>query len=208
MSSILAGREASAAPREEVGRELARRAVRSAIVAIALIWLVAAGILVGIRASTPTVASITSFASQHSLEGKSATDRARISARLARQIAALDYWQQRELSDASAMRQFYKSFTSAEKERFLQLTISSAMRNAFRATAATPSAEREGFMNRAFYEIETTFSKDTSAPVNERRVEDWIRDAAREAFFNTPLGLRMELKPIIDRNMPGYLKQR
>lgn len=105
------------------------------------------------------------------------------------------------------MRHVFTSFTTAEKERFLQLTIPSAMRNAFRAVATVPSAEREKFLNRAFYEIETTFSKDKGAPVNQRRVEEWARDATREAFFNAPLGLRMELKPIIDRNVPGVVKQ-
>jgi hypothetical protein len=186
---------------------LARRVVLQGSVAIILIWLIAAGILAAIRASEPTVASVAEFAARHPLEGKSEEDRTRISGRLARKIALLDYRQQRELSEAPAMRRFYRGFTTAEKERFLQLTIPSAMRNAFRATGATPAAAREKFMGRAFSEIETSFSKDNGAPVNQRRVEVWIREAAREAFFNTPLGLRMELKPIIDRTMPGYLGQ-
>lgn len=187
---------------------MARRVQVRAAIAIALIWLIAAGIVAAIRGSTPTVASVTAFAAQYPLEGETPLQRAQISSRLAGQIAMLDYQQQRAVSDAPPMRHFYKSFTSAEKERFLHLTISSAMRNAFRATAAVPATERETFLNRAFYEIETTFSKDSSAGVNQRRVEGWIQDAAREAFFNTPLGLRLELKPIIDRNMPGYLQPR
>ncbi len=175
------------------------------VTAIALLWLASAAIIAGIRASAPTVASVTDFATQRPLEGKSDAEREEVVGSLVRRIALLDYSQQRATSAAPPVRRFYTSLTSAEKERFLHLLMPSAVRNIFLATCAQPAADREKFFNEALYELETTRGKDESATVNEERVQRWMNAAAHEAFFSTPLSVRGQLKPILDRSLPGFL---
>ena len=99
-----------------------RTALRS-LLALFLVWSLAAGAILIVDRTRPTPQKFISYAAAHPLEGLAPTERAKVIDRAARIINGLSTEQRRELKRSGALRAFFVKLTSEERRHFAELTL-------------------------------------------------------------------------------------
>jgi hypothetical protein len=93
------------------------------LLALAIIWAIAAGAMFWIQSTRPTPQKFVAYIAEHPLAGQDSRKRAKIVERAARHLNGLTFEQRQELKDSGAIRGFFKQLTATERRRFLALTV-------------------------------------------------------------------------------------
>ncbi|MEA3210679.1 MAG: hypothetical protein QOE70_3736 [Chthoniobacter sp.] len=195
-------REANRAAVANPIREQRRRIWFQALGSVAAIWVLAASVVLLIRATQPSPRKVAAYLQRYGLEGRSPEDRARIITGLVLQMDSLNYEQLRSVRQSPAMRGAYQLMTGAEKELLLTGTAGNGVRQMLNTVARLPSAERERFLYRASYEWETGVNADERAPFNHQRVFAALTEAFSSYYRDLPPEARAEFGPLLKRTMP------
>ena len=79
---------------------------------LAVVWLVIGGAIWIVRKNRPTPERIAEFVNANSLEGKAASERAKLIESVAGQVNRLEYEQRRELDRQRKLEVFWKALTA------------------------------------------------------------------------------------------------
>lgn len=167
------------------------------IALLILVWAVAGGVILWSRLSRPTPASVTAYLNSHSLEGRSAQDRAAVIARAADQINRLNFEQRQELRKSKIDRRFFEQMTEEERKNFLDLTLPEGFRQLMLALNKMNPEQRKKIVQRALDDIE----KDTPEVhdrINREAAQKMISQGMDTFYQEASAEVKLDFAPVIE----------
>lgn len=143
---------------------------------LALVWVIAGGVIFWMRSSRPTPASLAAYIEKNSLENLPPAQREQVITKVADQLNRLNFDQRQELRKTKTDRRLFQQMTEEERKRFLDLTLPDGFRQLMVALNKMNPEQRKKMVQRALDDLE----KDTPE-INERidraAVQKMILDA-------------------------------
>jgi hypothetical protein len=152
------------------------------LIALALIWSIAAGVVVFLRSKKPTASEVIRLLRQQDVAKLPAGDRDKVLRDAARQLNRLSFYQMREVKESRALFAFYRPLTPTEKEQFAELIVPTGLRRILDASRDVPPNERAKFLRNALYYAVIDLST-ANPPVDPKALER-IEQAALRSYLN------------------------
>lgn len=122
---------------------------------LAAVWTVALLAIFAIEQSRPTPKKFIAYVAEHPLQGLDAARRAATIERTAKLLNGLSFEQRRELKETQALRTFFTQLTSAERSRFIDLTVPEGFHQMIAALNQMEPAERKRLVQRTVQNLRT-----------------------------------------------------
>lgn len=146
------------------------RIIWRCLIALAVIWSLAAGAIVIVNRTRPTPQKFISYVTEHPLEGLGASERAAIVERAARLLNGLNTEQRREVKSSGILRTFFLRLDSEERRRFASLTLPAGFRQMIVTLNKMNPTQRKTVVERTLRDLRTQ-----SQMANDLGGEDDIR---------------------------------
>ena len=146
------------------------RTIWRCLLALVVIWSLAAGSIVVVGWSRPTPQKFVSYVTEHPLQGRDASGRAVVIERTARLLNGLNSEQRLELKKSGVLRTFFTQLTSEERRRFANLTLPAGYRQMVKTLNKMDPEERKKVAARTLRDL-----RRQSAAASELSGEDDIR---------------------------------
>lgn len=146
------------------------RTIWRCLLALVVIWSLAAGAIFAVRWSRPTPQKFMSYVADHPLDGLDTSERMTIIDRAARLLNGLNSEQRIELKKSGALRTFFTQLASEERRRFASLTLPAAYRQMVVTLNKMDPVERKKVAERTLHDL-----RRQSAVASELGGEDDIR---------------------------------
>ena len=146
------------------------RTIWRCLLALVVIWSLAAGAIFAVRWSRPTPQKFMSYVAEHPLQGLKASGRMAVIERAARLLNGLNSEQRLELKKSGVLRTFFTQLTSEERRRFANLTLPAGYRQMVKTLNKMDPEERKKVAARTLRDL-----RRQSAVANELSGEDDIR---------------------------------
>ena len=137
------------------------------LLALFLVWSLAAGAILIVDKTRPTPQKFISYVAAHPLEALAPTERAKVIDRAARIINGLSTEQRRELKRSGALRAFFVKLTSEERRLFAELTLPAGFRAMIKTLNKMDPEERQKLAERTLRDM-----RRGSAQVDEFEKDD------------------------------------
>jgi hypothetical protein len=164
---------------------------------LVLVWAVAGGVILGMRAARPTPVSLTAYINSHSLEGRSEAERSQVIARVADQLNRLNFEQRQELRKSKIDRRLFDQMTEEERKRFLDLTLPEGFRQLMLALNKMNPEQRKKIVQRALDDIE----KDTPEihdRINREAAQKMISQGMDTFYQEASADVKLDFAPVIE----------
>ena len=146
------------------------RIVWRCLLALVVIWSLAAGALLLVQRSRPTPQKFTSYVAEHPLEGLDASHRAVVIDHAGQLLNGLNTEQRRELKKGGVLRAFFTKLTREERRRFAELTLPAGFRQMVKTLNKMDPEQRKKVVERTLRDL-----RRQSAVASELSGEDDIR---------------------------------
>lgn len=167
---------------------------------LALVWVVAVGLIYWSRSSRPTPQSLSTYMEEQSvaMQSLAPAERGRVLRKVADQLNRLEFKDREELRKLRKDREFFRQLTPEERKEFLELTLPQGFRELMKALNAMSPDERKKIVRRALRGIERDnpelsdrFNEKDAAQVVSRGLEAFYEDANAE--------VKLDFAPVIER---------
>lgn len=146
------------------------RTIWRCLLALVIIWSLAAGAIFAVRWSRPTPQKFMGYVAAHPIQGLSAAGRAVVIDRAARLLNGLNSEQRIELKKSGVLRTFFTQLTSEERRRFANLTLPAGYRQMVITLNKMDPVERKKVAERTLRDL-----RRRSAVASELSGEDDVR---------------------------------
>lgn len=124
------------------------------LLALVIIWLVAAGALVVVQWYRPTPQKFINYVAEHPVRGLDDSKRAKIIAKSARILNGLNTNQRRELKESGTLKTFFAELTTEERRRFVRLTLPEGFRQMIATLNVMEPAQRKKIVQRTLRNLQ------------------------------------------------------
>jgi hypothetical protein len=173
------------------------RIVRRCLLALLVIWSLAAGALVAIQWSRPTPEKFMSYLAEHPIHGLDAGRRREIIEHAAGLLNGLNIEQRREIKRSGVLRTFFTQLTSEERRRFADLTLPAGFRQTVAALNKMDPEQRKRVVERTLRDL-----RRKSSIIDELSGEDDIREmvAQGSSIFEAEADpqVKLDFAPVIE----------
>jgi hypothetical protein len=181
--------------------------IKAALLLVA-IWLVAGGAIWWAKANKPTPESLAAYVQSVSVEGKSATARAKEMEKIAHQLNKLTFEQRREVRMNRKLDHFFRQLTPEEQERFLDLTLPEGFKQMMDSLNKMTREQRQRFVNRALKDLQDQEGQPPLADQgqNAQRI---VEQGLKSFYSETTAETKLDLAPLIEqfqRNMQSGMR--
>jgi hypothetical protein len=128
---------------------------RRCILALVIIWVVAAGALVIVQKFRATPEKFIAYVSEHPLRGLDAARRALIIEEAARLLNGLNTNQRREVKKSGMLKTFFSELTTEERRRFAELTLPKGFREMVATLNGMEPAQRKKVVQRTLRDLKS-----------------------------------------------------
>ena len=168
--------------------------------ALAVLWACALGGIHWLRASKPTVASVTDAFAHANLGAKSPADRDRTLHGIEDGLNDLTFDERQRLQRSGATRQFFLSLTPAEQSAFLDATLPTDFRQLMEAFNKMDPAKRKQFVTHAVEEMRKHEGEERPHNDLDEKVGQRVTDEGLKAFYSdADAGTKLDLAPLIEQ---------
>jgi len=173
------------------------RIVWRCLLALAVIWSLAAGALLLVQRSRPTPQKFMRYVAEHPLEGLDAPGRAGVIDHAARLLNGLNTEQRRELKKGGVLRAFFTKLNREERRRFAELTLPAGFRQMVKTLNKMDPGQRKTVVARTLRDL-----RRQSAVASELSGEDDIREmlSGGSAIFEAEANpqVKLDFAPVIE----------
>lgn len=165
---------------------------------LALVWLVAGGIILYTRMARTTPASLTAYVEKHPIENLPPEKRAEVIANVAEQLNRLNFEQRQELRKMRTDRNLFTQMTPEERSRFMDLTMPEGFRQMMLALNKMEPEKRKKLVQRALDDID----KDTpeiAGQIDRTQVQKMIGQGVGAFYEEANADVKLEFAPVIER---------
>jgi hypothetical protein len=177
-----------------------------AVALLGVLWLLVGGVIWIARGARPTPDSVSRYAEQNALAGKSAAERQKIMERLAGQLNQLDYEQRREVRMGHKLEAFFKTLTPQEQSEFIDLTFPAGFRQMMDAFNKMPPQKRRNFVDRTIKEMQSRGDTGGDLPPDDPNRKKIVEQGLQSFYSEATAETKMDLAPLIEemqRNLQG-----
>ncbi len=174
--------------------------------ALAAVWIVAAGAIHWLHASQPTAASITGYLARTDLSAQSARDRARTIRRVEDQLNDVTYDERQRLQRSGVTRKFFRSLTPAEQTAFLDATLPAGFRQMMESFNKMDPAKRKQFVDHAVDEMKKHEGEGPPPGADAEINQQFVNQGLKSFYSDANADTKLDLAPIIEqmqRNLQG-----
>lgn len=161
------------------------------------IWGVAAVVIWVSRSARPTPEKLKSYVESHPMGGLAGAQRAEILERTAAQLNSLTFEQRRELRESGAVRGYFQSLTSAERARFLDLTLPEGFRQMMSALNKMNPEKRQKLVQRALDDIRKN-APQSAERVNEDDVKKIVAQGVSSFYEEANADVKLDFAPVLE----------
>lgn len=172
------------------------------LVAIVLIWSIAAVVVWGARSARATPEKLADYISQNPIADAPPAERIRIIQRVTSDLNRLDFEQRRSVQRSSGLRELFEDLTPTEKEDFVEATLPEGFRQMMLAFNKMDPERRQTYVDRALSDLERRDESDGDPEVPEfdREATQKIIDQGLQAFYSeASADVKLDFAPVIER---------
>ena len=180
-----------------------------AIFILAAVWIIAGGTIWWVHHSRPTPESLRLYIESHPLDGQAESERAKRLAKVADQLNGLDFEARQGMRGGRKMDGFFKSLTSAEQMRFLDLTLPAGFKQMMEGFNKMPPVERKKFVGKALAEMKQHEGEAPPEGMPEKldaNAEKIINQGLKSFYSEASAETKMDLSPLLEqmqKNLQG-----
>jgi hypothetical protein len=179
-----------------------------AAILLCLAWLVAGLVIWGARRARQTPETVARYATEHSLDGKSAAERERIMRELADRLNQLEYEQRQQVRMTRRLDSFFRTLTPEERMKFLDLTAPAGFHQMMEAFNKMEPAKRKAFVDRALTQMKERGEEGGAPPsTDDPNVKKIVEHGLRAFYSDASADTKMDLAPLIEqmqKNLQGF----
>jgi hypothetical protein len=169
------------------------------IALVAIVWIVAGGIIWWMHHTKPTPERLARYLETHSLDGKSGRDRERTIETVASQLNELSYEERREIRMGRKLDGFFRSLSSDEQSRFLDLTLPTGFKQMMDAFNKMEPARRKAFVERALTDLKRDEGGEGPPPPDDPNVQKIVQQGLKSFYTDASADVKMDFAPIIEQ---------
>ena len=173
---------------------IARRVWTKAAVALAIIWTIAATVVIMVRPVRQTASSVIAYLREQNLANLAANEREEVMREAAKRLNALAYPELRQLRASRALFAFYRPLHPLEKERFAAMIIPAGFARILDASRDVPAQDRARFLESALYYAVIDLST-ANPPINPEALERIEREALESYERSLSVSERKAMEP-------------
>ena len=172
---------------------------RNVLLALALVWAAAGGIIYGVRQARPTAQSLTFYLQQHPLTMETGARRAKIINRVGDMLNGLSLEDRQTLGGDGVTRDFFMSLTPPEQAAFLDATLPAGFKQIMEAFNKMEPEKRKEFVNRALAEVKKRQGEAPPAGWNEKLVQKMVNQGLNTFYAEASANAKLDLAPLIEQ---------
>ena len=173
-----------------------------AVLVLALVWGLVAGITWWARHSKPTPESVAAYIDGHDLEGRSPKDRQKVIENVADQLSRLGFQERRESRAQRRPDKFFQHLTPEEQAFFLDRTLPAGFKQMMEAFNKMDPEKRKQFVEKAIADMRQgreVDGGDRPPPKLDDPNVQKIVDTGLKSFYNEASAeTKMDLAPLIE----------
>ena len=169
------------------------------ILVIALVWIVAGGVMYWASRAKPSPERLAAFISSNPLEAKSGSARRKIIEEVADHLNALTYEQRREVRMGKQLDTFFRSLTSEEQTTFLDRTLPTGFTQMMASFNKMDPAQRQKFVDRTLREMREREGEDGAPPSDDPNVQKIVQHGLKSFYSEANADVKLDLTPLIEQ---------
>jgi hypothetical protein len=173
---------------------------------VAVVWLIAGGIIWWMNYTKPTPERLAHYLETHSVDGKRGRDREKTIEKVADQLNELSYEQRREMRMGRKLDGFFRSLSPDEQTRFLDLTLPTGFKQMMEAfnkmemeafNKMDPTRRRQ-FVDRALNDLKRDEGAETPRP-DDAHLQKIVQQGLKSFYSDASADVKMDFAPIIEQ---------
>ncbi len=164
---------------------------------VALVWVVAGGVILWTRAQRPTPERLVAYIDSHSLESRSPADRQEVIRHVADQLNRLTFEQRQKLREIRKDRKMFDEMTPEEQDLFLDLTLPEGFRQMMVALNKMKPEQRKKIVERALENLSRDRPEGVE-PVDQKDVQKVISQGMDSFYKDASAEVKLEFAPVIE----------
>lgn len=169
-----------------------------AIIGLAVVWLLALGVIWGARAMQPTPEKLARYIERHQLAGQPPAVRQTRLEEVADQLNALSYEQRREIRGGKDLDAFFRDLTPAEQALFLERTLPTGFKQMMEAFNKMEPQKRKKFVEKTLAEMRQQ-EGDEPPRADDPNIEKIINSGLKSFYSDASAEVKMDLSPLIEQ---------
>lgn len=162
------------------------------------VWVIAAAVLLWIKATTPTPEKLAAYLTRNELAGISGPKRAEVIATVASQLNRLTFDQRQELRESGSIRTFFEQLDPAERSRFLDLTLPEGFRQLMNALNKMDESKRKKIVDRILNDLRTE-NPAVAARLGDAETQKIITKGLSSFYEEADAGVKLDFAPVIEQ---------
>jgi hypothetical protein len=168
------------------------------VVILVGLWLVVWGATTLVRRRQPTPDRIVAFTGANSLQGKSDAERAKIIEAVASQVNRLEYDQRRELNQQRRLDPFWKSLTSDEQGRYLELVLPTGFKQMMENFNKMEPAKRRRMVQKAVENLRSGEGGGPPRDMDDAQMRKIVEQGMKSFYSDATIEAKMDALPFIE----------
>ena len=167
--------------------------------ALAAVWAVAAGIIYGLHATTPTAASVSSYLAQTDLTRLQGRERARAIEKVADQLNGVSIEERGKIERGGKLRRFFLGLRPDEQQAFLDSTLPAGFKQLMEAFNKMEPEKRRRFVERALEDMKKRGSEGRPSDADPKLHEQVVNQGLRSFYSDASPDVKLDLAPLIEQ---------
>jgi hypothetical protein len=165
---------------------------------LAVVWLVIGGAIWIVRKNRPTPERIAEFVNANSLEGKAASERAKLIESVAGQVNRLEYEQRRELDRQRKLEVFWKALTAEEKSRYLDLVLPTGFKQMMESFNKMEPGKRRRMVQKAVDDLRSREGERPERALNDPQFRKIVDQGLKSFYSDATIDAKMDALPFLE----------
>jgi hypothetical protein len=167
--------------------------------AIALTWIVAAGIIHFARASKPTAQSIADYIGREDINTKSGTQRARVIGRVEDMLNRISFDERQQLQRQGVTRDFVRKLTPDEQSAFLDATLPAGFKQWMESFNKMEPERRKRIVDRALAEMKKHEGEQQPRRADDKLTQKIVDQGLRSFYSDASADVKLDMAPLIEQ---------
>jgi hypothetical protein len=165
---------------------------------LAVVWVVAGGVILWSRAVRPTAESVSTYLAKNPLADLAPEKRAEVLARAADQLNRLNFEERQKLRELRRDREFFEQLTPAERREFLERTLPEGFRQLMLALNKMEPEARKKIVNRVLEDLERD-SPEVAGRIGEADAQKVIAEGLESFYEDASADVKLDFAPVIEQ---------
>lgn len=167
------------------------------ILALVVIWVIAAVVIYIVHAMRPTPESLEAYLKKHPMQSVAGDQREKVIEAAANQLNSLSYEQRQQIRDQGEIRNFFEQLTPEEKNRFLDLTLPEGFHQLMTALNNMTPEKRKKIVQRALDDMDR--NDPPARRPDDAETKKIIGQGMSSFYEDADADVKLDFAPVIEK---------